>query len=102
MITLYCRSKHDSVNELCSACESLERYALQRLESCAFGEEKPSCATCPIHCYKRDMRKRIKEVMRFAAPRMMFLHPVVTIRHFYQERRRNRNYAARIKAKQNR
>lgn len=102
MIVIYCRSKHGSGKELCAECGSLGKYALQRLESCTFGEEKPSCATCPIHCYKSSMRIKIKEVMRFAAPRMLFLHPVDTFRHFYQEHRRNRKYAAKSKAKQKR
>ncbi len=102
MIAIYCRSKHGSVKKLCPACDALEQYALQRLERCPFGEEKPTCAACTIHCYKSSMRMKIKEVMRFAGPRMLYLHPVDTIRHFYQERSRNRNYSARIKANRNR
>ena len=102
MIALYCRSKHGSGKELCAECDSLRQYAFQRLEYCRFGEEKPTCATCTVHCYKKSMRMKIKEVMRFAGPRMLLAHPVDAIRHFYQERRRNRNYAARIKANQNR
>ncbi|WP_294079212.1 nitrous oxide-stimulated promoter family protein [Proteiniphilum sp. UBA5384] len=95
MIFLYCRSKHGSVKELCIECGALERYALQRLEKCRYGEDKPTCATCPVHCYRSDMRMKIKEVMRFSGPRMMFFHPLDTIRHYCQEIRRNRNYAAK-------
>ena len=101
MIGIYCRSKHASGN-LCAECLSLQEYAFQRLETCRFGEGKPTCAICPVHCYKSSMRMKIKEVMRFAAPRMLFLHPVATIRHFYQEQRRNRQYAEKNKANQNR
>lgn len=99
MIEIYCRSKHNSNKELCQECRSLELYASQRLETCRFGEEKPTCAVCPVHCYKVGMRMKIKEVMRFAAPRMLFLHPMVTIRHFYLEYKRNRDYVARTKDK---
>lgn len=102
MIALYCRSKHGSGKELCRECESLEQYALQRLACCPFGEEKPTCATCTIHCYKISMQMKIKEVMRFAGPRMLFVHPGDAIRHFYREHKRNRDYAAKIKANQNR
>ncbi len=102
MIALYCRSKHDSGRELCKGCQSLEQYALLRLECCPFGEGKPSCASCTIHCYQKSMRAKIKEVMRFAAPRMLFLHPLATIRHLYQERKRDRNYTAKTKVNQNR
>ncbi len=102
MIAIYCRSKHGSVKELCSSCALLRQYALQRLERCPFGEEKPACAACTVHCYKSDMRMKIKEVMRFAGPRMLFLYPVDAIRHLYREHRRNRNYTAKIKTNQDR
>lgn len=89
MITIYCRSKHKSGKGLCKECESLNSYALQRLERCPFGDNKPTCGACTIHCYKSDMRNRIKEVMRFSGPRMLFIHPVDTVRHFNRERKRN-------------
>ena len=44
MIAFYCHSKHNSGKELCLECSVLEEYALQRLESCRFGEEKPTCS----------------------------------------------------------
>lgn len=102
MIALYCRSKHDSGKELCAACESLRQYALRRLEFCRFGEEKPTCVKCPVHCYKSSMRMKIKEVMRFAGPRMLYTHPVATIRHLYREHRLDRDFVAKTKANQNR
>jgi|AGTN01.2.fsa_nt_gi Nitrous oxide-stimulated promoter. len=97
MIAMYCRSKHGSKKGLCDECDALNRYAVQRLERCPFGDEKPTCASCPIHCYKSDMRLRIKEVMRTAGPQMLLLHPVDAVRHFYQERRRNRTFAVKSK-----
>jgi len=27
---------------------------------------KPKCKDCPVHCYKIEYRRRIKEVMRFS------------------------------------
>lgn len=102
MIVIYCRSKHGSAKELCADCELLEQYALQRLDTCRYGEDKPTCAACPVHCYKVNMRKKIKEVMRFAAPRMMIFHPVDTIQHFFHELRSNHNYAAKNKANRKR
>lgn len=99
MITLYCRSKHSSQNELCEECQLLREYAVLRLETCPFGEDKPTCGACPIHCYKKNMREKIKKVMRFAAPRMLFLYPIETIRHGFREIKGNRNYAVKIKSK---
>ena len=102
MIALYCRSKHSSGKELCTECSLLREYALQRLETCRFGEEKPTCAKCPVHCYKNSMREKIKEVMRFAGPRMLLVHPVAAIRHLYRERRHDRDFTAKVKANRNR
>lgn len=100
MIMLYCRSKHSSVKGMCGECESLKQYAFQRLERCPFGEEKPSCIACTIHCYKNSMRIKIKEVMRFAGPRMLFRYPTDTIRHLYREHKYNRRYIAKNNLKQ--
>lgn len=105
MIAIYCRSTHQTDRhprkEFCEACEELEQYAVQRLERCPFGEEKPTCGNCPIHCYKREMRERIKAAMRYAGPRMVFLHPLDTIRHFYQEYRRDRQFTSKPEPRPN-
>ena len=87
---MYCRSKHGKKDALCYKCNDLRTYALSRLEQCPYGEDKPTCNTCPIHCYKSDMRARIKKVMRFSGPRMLFVHPIATLRHFQKEYKRKR------------
>lgn len=93
MITLYCNSNHNTKNELCENCNELNQYAFMRLERCPFGEEKPTCGSCSIHCYKPDMKAQIKKVMRFAGPRMLFVSPIDTMRHFYREYKRKRLYS---------
>ena len=90
MITLYCKSNHNTKTELCPECLELKEYAFARLERCPFGENKPTCGSCSIHCYKPTMKKQIKTVMRFAGPRKLLLNPIYTIRHFYKEYKRNR------------
>lgn len=40
---------------------------------------------CPVHCYKRDMRERMRQVMRYAGPRMLWVHPVAALRHVWRE-----------------
>jgi len=80
MIGLYCRKQHGTTDgNLCPECAELEAYAMKRLQSCKFGEEKPVCHHCPIHCYKPDMRERIRTVMRFSGPRMILYHPLMAI-----------------------
>jgi len=81
MVRIYCRGHHGSDGELCEECDALRRYAMRRLDRCPFGPDKPTCAKCPIHCYKPQMRERVREVMRFAGPRMLLRHPVLAVRH---------------------
>ncbi len=80
MIGIYCQGHHQAEG-LCPACQELLDYALKRVNACKFGAEKPTCAKCPVHCYKPDMRERIRFVMRYSGPRMLFKHPVMAIRH---------------------
>ena len=80
MITLY--SKHKlGMKEIPSELHELEEYAHQRLSRCKFGEHKPSCKRCPVHCYNPVMRQKIREIMRWAGPRMLLYDPIAAIRH---------------------
>ena len=88
MIRIFCRDRHGTKGELCSDCKGLFAYATKRLNKCSFNEKKPSCAFCPIHCYRPDMRQRIREVMRFAGPRMFWKHPVLAACHLIDGRRK--------------
>jgi hypothetical protein len=82
MIALYCKAHHDPQAEsLCSDCRGLAAYALERLERCPFGWRKPTCARCPVHCYLPGRREEIRRVMRFAGPRMLLHHPILTMLH---------------------
>ncbi|MCL4202215.1 MAG: nitrous oxide-stimulated promoter family protein [Pirellulaceae bacterium] len=87
MLQIYCRGHHGSRKGLCEACSQLHAYAMRRLDCCPFGADKPSCAACPIHCYRADRRQEIREVMRYAGPRMLWRHPWLAIRHVLDERR---------------
>jgi len=81
MLDIYCRGKHESRGTLCSECHELFDYAMARLVKCPFGEKKPKCAACPIHCYKPAQREAIQKVMRYAGPRMLVRHPVLALNH---------------------
>jgi hypothetical protein len=81
MLDLYCHHQHGSNNGLCAECEALRIYAGRRLEVCPFQEGKTTCAKCPVHCYQVAMRERIRTVMRYAGPRMLYRHPIMTLQH---------------------
>ena len=88
MIQLYCHDHHATQDELCTQCSQLLDYAHTRLDKCPFHEGKTTCANCPIHCYKPDMREQVRVVMRYAGPRMMVRHPILTLYHFLDGRRK--------------
>lgn len=83
MIGYYCRRRHGRAREagLCAECGALADYAEARLSACRFGASKPSCGKCRVHCYSPRSRARIKDVMRFTGPRMLFLMPLEYLRH---------------------
>lgn len=89
MIRLYCRQNHprQAGQTLCDDCRGLLEYALKRLDHCKFGANKPTCEKCPVHCYKPEMREKVKTVMRYAGPRMIIAHPVDAVKHIIKNRK---------------
>lgn len=81
MTELYCRKNHGCKKGLCQECRELRDYAMMRSDKCPFMETKTFCSNCKIHCYKPEMREKIRKVMRFSGPRMIFYHPFSAIRH---------------------
>ena len=88
MIEIYCRAHHATADALCAECRELLDYAVRRFERCPFGPNKPTCADCPIHCYKPAMREKIQTVMRYAGPRMLSKHPILAVFHLIDGWRR--------------
>lgn len=80
MMNIYCRKNHGTKN-LCSECSDLLAYAYKRIDHCPFKLDKPACNNCTVHCYAKEKRERIKEVMRFAGPRMPLRHPFLSMIH---------------------
>ena len=98
MLEMYCRCHHGP-GPLCRECSELADYAARRLDRCPYGEAKPACSRCPIHCYRPDPRERMREVMRFAGPRMLWRHPYLAIRHLIDEKKRKTPELPRVGAK---
>ena len=91
MIALYCRKRHSTCGgELCPECAELAEYARLRSDRCPFMETKTFCSNCRVHCYKPGMREKIREVMRFSGPRMIFHHPVAAVRHVIETKAEKR------------
>ena len=86
MIDMYCAAHHAHPPR-CAQCAELFDYAKRRLQRCVFGDAKPNCTKCVVHCYNDDMRERIRVVMRWAGPRMLLRHPILGVRHLLADRR---------------
>jgi hypothetical protein len=99
MIAIFCGERHASGASLCGECSELEAYTRLRLEKCPYGEEKPTCVDCPIHCYQPRRREEIRGVMAFSGPRMLLSHPVVAIRHMIDGRRKAPQRPDRVPAR---
>jgi predicted amidophosphoribosyltransferase len=83
MIDRYCADHHRSDGSLCPECQDLLTYAEQRLVRCRYQSQKPTCARCPVHCYAPSQRERVRIVMRYAGPKMLWKHPFLAILHIW-------------------
>ena len=91
MARLYCKAHHpeghSSPDGLCPDCRAFVEYARKRLACCPYGADKPVCAKCRIHCYKPAERETARQIMRWAGPRLLWRHPILTLKHLLKERR---------------
>ncbi|AEG09638.1 nitrous oxide-stimulated promoter family protein [Shewanella baltica] len=88
MVTIYCKAKHQGQDATgrCADCIELLDYAATRLDRCPYGQSKPTCNKCPVHCYKPAQKQIVKEIMIFSGPRMLLPHPIRAIKHLLAER----------------
>ena len=94
MIRIYCRGNHGTKEKLCEDCQALREYAVTRTQKCPFMETKTFCSNCSVHCYRPDMREKIRAVMRWAGPRMLLHHPVAAARHVIETKREKKKLEA--------
>lgn len=83
MIEIYYKDNSE-IHNAREECKTLIEYVEKRIDSCPFVETKTYCNNCKVHCYKKEMRERIKDVMRYSGPRMIFHHPLILLDHLYQ------------------
>lgn len=92
MMRIYCHKHHarsdKAASDLCHECSDLLEYAKMRLDRCPYGEQKPTCNRCSVHCYKPLPKAKMKQVMIYSGPRMLLPHPILAIRHLLKERQK--------------
>ena len=86
LLMIYCKDKHErDQDELCPECVKLQNYAEQRIEKCIYGDRKPVCSKCLVHCYTPEMREAVIRVMRYSGPKMLLRSPLLSARYFYRK-----------------
>lgn len=86
MVELYCYKKHHKQN-LCPDCRDLLQYAHKRIDLCPYMESKTFCSNCSVHCYQKEKREQIRNVMRYSGLRMLLYRPGMAIAHIYYARK---------------
>lgn len=78
---IYCRGNHDAAargdDAMCAWCREAIEDTLERALACPHGH-KHNCEDCETHCQRGEAQQNIKVIMRYAAPRMVVRHPVMT------------------------
>lgn len=81
MVLMYCRAHGHGEKPPCEECGAIIEYASARIDGCPFIQDKPTCLSCSVHCYEESKRERIRTIMRYSGPRMVYRHPVLAVRH---------------------
>jgi hypothetical protein len=71
---------------VCEECAELLAYAEKRRAFCP-KDPKPFCSYCDTHCYNREARDLMRDVMRYAGPRsIVHGHAIDAVRHAFAAR----------------
>lgn len=104
MVAVYCKGNHKGKekcaavlkdknghsilkHKLCADCKELVQYAHKRVENCRVEDAEAFCSECAVHCYNAEKREKIRTVMRYSGPRMIFHNPKMAIRHLLAMRK---------------
>lgn len=85
MIKLY-ENSHPASIEQPNLYQDLYTYAVKRLDKCRYGENKPACKQCPVHCYQPKMREQMKRIMHWWI-KMIIFHPILAIKHLIDDKK---------------
>jgi hypothetical protein len=85
MLRYACARRHGKHEGLCPECAALLVYVEQRLLRCPYGDTKPTCRRCPVHCYRPAERAHIRAIMRYAGPRLLCSGSFAAFRHLLHD-----------------
>lgn len=86
MVEIYCRENHRKnrvvSKTLCDDCKKLLEYSYMRIDNCRHMKDKTFCSKCLTPCYNPEMKEKVKAIMKYSGPRLLFHHPIEVIKHF--------------------
>lgn len=91
MMEIFCHGHKHTKQGLCKECSEMLTYAKGQINRCPHMKDKTFCSTCKTHCYKPEMREKIRIVMRYSGPRLIMYHPILTIKHGINTLKNKRN-----------
>ena len=93
---IFCRAKHRNaefirvslpaalgVRTICPECRSFLEYAIAKRLTCPLEAEKPTCKKCRIHCYDRQRRDKVREIMSYVGRRMVMRGRLDYLWHYF-------------------
>ena len=83
MIEIYCKGQHRRKSgDLCESCAELMHLCRSKGRAMPTYGRKKHFVPCAKHTVMhRPIGNELKEVMRYSGPRMLWIHPIMTIRH---------------------
>ena len=95
-VEVYCAGKHGAVErtpfslpeglgetKICSECAAFMEYAVSKRINCPLEAGKPSCKHCRIHCYGKDQREKVREIMAYAGRKLMMQGRLDYVWHYF-------------------
>ncbi|MFZ3209368.1 MAG: nitrous oxide-stimulated promoter family protein [Geobacteraceae bacterium] len=67
---------------LCDDCRGVVAHAIEKRRRCPL-EPKPSCKRCHVHCYSREYRAKIREIMRYSGRKMIMRGRLDYLWHYF-------------------
>lgn len=95
-VEVYCAGKHDASirtqvtlpaasgeRMLCSECRAFMEYAIGKRLKCPLEAEKPTCKHCRIHCYDKQHRDKVREIMAYSGRKLMLQGRLDYLWHYF-------------------
>lgn len=82
---VYCHSHHNTEGDkLCQKCTALLTTIFTKISRCPYGISKPICDKCETPCFGEKATNDFLTIMKSSQRKMLFSHPMMTIKHKIQ------------------